>query len=255
MRFELGVLIFTFFLITPLMGSAEEAIVMNEDSTFQTDLTVNQMLEIRNETMVEIGTYQENVTVKLVNGHLNITTQNNWFGVFTIFYGYMEDNISWDGVWSVNVTPVNDDPEILKITLSGDPGSLENPVSYGVSYSDIDGDPITVKWYLDDEEITSGDQGHRYIYPDQNNLTVVIDDGNGGTDSMTVTIHTIPPEGWGEEPDNTKNRVIFWIIFGTAGIILLAAMVWVLFRPESKVRDDPAKTEEKDVQNLPKNNS
>ena len=140
---------------------------------------------------------------------------------------------------------MNDAPEILDVTLNGDPASLENPVIYNISYFDVDGDPISIKWYLDGEEMSTGAHGQRYIYPDQNNLTVVIDDGNGGIDSMTVIVHTIPPEGWGDEPDNTRNRIIFWTIFGTAGVILLAAMVWVLFRPEYRERDDHGSQREK----------
>jgi hypothetical protein len=228
---------------------------MDEDSTYQSERTLNEIFGLNNETQIEIDITNENATAILINGRVNITTHSNWNGFFLISYIYNQSGNITEGSFQVNVTPVNDAPSILDITLSGDPSSLENPVTYNVTYSDIDGDNITVTWYLDEEEIGSQDQGQRYIFPDQNNLTVVIDDGNGGTDSRTIVINTIPPEGWGDEPDNTKNRMIFWIIFGTAGIILLAAMVWVLFKPEKKDRKGMLSPTEDNSQNLPKNSS
>jgi hypothetical protein len=242
-------------LVIPIAASANNDFTMEEDSSFQTDARVNDILNLENETIVTILTQQEELSIRLLDGYLNITSTGDWYGIATIGYNYIENGTMADGEWTVNVTPMNDDPLIENVTLSGDPSSLANPVTYSVSYSDIDGDSITIKWYLEEEEIGSDDQGQRYIYPDQNNLTVVIDDGNGGMDSRTLVINTIPPEGWEDESDNTKNRVIFWIIFGTAGIILLAAMVWVLFQPESKERNDTPSPKENNAQNLPKNSS
>lgn len=255
MRWGLILFVIPILLATPVKASTEVLITMDEDSTFQSEITLNEILGLNNETKIEISTINENVTATMINGYVNITTHSNWNGFFLISYIYNQTGNITEGSFRINVTPVNDDPLIENITLSGDPSSLVNPVTYSVSYSDIDGDSITIKWYLDEEEIGGEDQGQRYIYPDQNNLTVVIDDGNGGTDSRTLVINTIPPEGWEDESDNTKNRVIFWIIFGTAGIILLAAMVWVLFRPESKEGKETPSQKENNAQNLPKNRS
>jgi len=220
--------------ILPQVASAEEDFTMEEDSTYQTDDSVFDILNITSELFLGLDTDQENITVILVDGDMNITSIGNWFGVALIEYSYMDNGTQVNGTWTLNVTPVNDEPTVLNISLSGDPGVLDNPVTYSVSYLDVDGDDIKVSWFIDEEPAGEGDSVTRYIFPDQRNLTVIIDDGNGGTDSMSVSIHTVPPEGWGDRPDNTRNRIIFWVIFGSAGLILLAAAAWVILTPEKR---------------------
>jgi len=224
--------------------SAEEDFTMEEDSSFQTEITIFEILNVSSEEFLGLTSYQENVAVSLVDGYLNITTTGNWNGVASIGYNYIENGTSVAKKWTLNVTPVNDAPEVLNISLSGDPEELENPVTYSVSYIEVDGDAITVTWSIDNLPAGEGDAVTRYVFPDQRNLTVIIDDGNGGTDTMSVTIHTVPPEGWGDEPDNTRNRIIFWVIFGSAGLILLAAATWVILAPSKKRSDEGQDGEE-----------
>jgi hypothetical protein len=221
----IGVIILLILLVS---GSVSADIILDEDSWTVYDPYLDGMLTDEDLEELVIDTSDSDLIVEVQEGKLNISSRYDQYGEFfiTIY------NDTGPIVINVTIKPVNDDPEITNITLSGDPDSLINPVAFSVSFIDIDEDLISVTWYLDEEEIGNGMEGQRYIYPDQNNLTVVIDDGNGGTDSMSVTLHTIPPEGWGDEPDNTKNRIIFWTIFGSAGLILLAAMIWVLFKPE-----------------------
>ncbi|MGA1793887.1 MAG: hypothetical protein ACMUHM_08050 [Thermoplasmatota archaeon] len=238
MKFLAKVLI-SLIALTFLFGgvSAEEDFIMEEDSAFQTEETIYDLLDITGDMFLGLDSDQENITVSLVDGYLNITSTGNWYGIALIGYNYVENGTLVDGAWALNVTPVNDAPEILDISLSGDPENLANPVTCSVSYLDVDGDDIMVSWFLDEETAGEGETITRYIFPDQNNLTVVIDDGNGGTDSLSTTIHTIPPEGWGDEPDNTRNRIIFWIIFGSAGLILIAAAAWVILAPSKPKRE------------------
>ncbi|MBN1389416.1 MAG: hypothetical protein JXA22_02120 [Candidatus Thermoplasmatota archaeon] len=208
--------------------SAEDDFTIEEDSSLLSEESVNEILGLDNDTVVSIYTYDENITISLVDGHLNIMTAVDWNGITLIGYNYIEDHTLVDGAWTLNVTPVNDAPEIINITLSGDPDNLENPVTYSVVYMDADGDEIMVSWSLGEDDAGEGVTVTRYVFPDQNDLTVVVDDGNGGSDTMNISIHTIPPKGWGDEPDNTRNRIIFWSIFGSAGLILLVAVWWVV---------------------------
>ncbi|MBN1539888.1 MAG: hypothetical protein JW939_07070 [Candidatus Thermoplasmatota archaeon] len=227
----------SFILVLLLLSSVvsgEDDFTMEEDSTFQTDMSVYELLNISSDKFLGLGSDQENVTVSIIGGFLTITSTGNWYGAALIDYNYIEDDTLVDKAWTLNVTPVNDAPEIINITLSGDPDNLENPVTYSVSFTDVDGDEVKVSWTLDGEDAGEGDSVTRYIFPDQNNLTVIIDDDNGGTDSMSISIYTVPPEGWGDQPDNTRNRIIFWSIFGSAGLLLLAAIVWVMLSPSEK---------------------
>lgn len=234
MKWGLAILIIFLLAIIPSSTSGLVVVRMNEDSSFQMNETVHKIFNLTENTTFQMEMIPDIIEVNEVEGSLNFTPVENWFGLFEISFTFnTSGNITYDMIL-VNVTNVNDDPTIQEILLNGDPSTLANPVAAILNYTDIDSDDVEIIWYLDEEEIGKGETVQRYIYPDQNNLTVVIDDGNGGMDSMTVTIHTIPPKGWGDGPDNTKNRIIFWIIFGSAGTILLAAMIWVLFRPESK---------------------
>ncbi|MGA1820340.1 MAG: hypothetical protein ACMUHU_04950 [Thermoplasmatota archaeon] len=232
---------FCLIALTVLLGaaSAETELVMEEDSSFQTDRPLHEILNTSEEAEITIGPMNENITIRIVDGFLNITSSGNWFGITLIFYGYIDGGIATDGALRLNVTPVNDAPEILGISLSGDHDNLNNPVTYSVSCIDVDGDDLKITWFLDEETAGEGETVTRYIFPDQNNLTVIIDDGNGGTDSMSAAIRTIPPEGWGDEPDNTRNRIIFWVIFGSAGLILLAAAAWVMMAPAGRRSEEP----------------
>ncbi|MGA1873376.1 MAG: hypothetical protein ACMUHY_06860 [Thermoplasmatota archaeon] len=236
MRRDLAVLLLLSLFLTTQSASGEEDFSMKEDSSFQTDVRAYDILNISGDTFLGVLSYQENVTVTLVDGFLNFTAIGDWNGVAVIGYNYIEDATLVDGNWTLNVIPVNDAPVILGIVLSGDPSNLSNPVTYGVECTDVDGDELVISWFLGEDTAGEGASQTRYVFPDQNELTVIVDDGNGGIDSLTVEIHTIPPEGWGDEPDNTRNRLIFWFIFGSAGTIFLAASFWVMFMGGRKDR-------------------
>jgi hypothetical protein len=103
----------------------------------------------------------------------------------------------------------------------------------------MDGDQLEIIWYIDQEKIGEGPDIQYYIYPGRKNLTVVVDDGSGGTVSTWIDIDPLPPPGWGEEPDNTRNRIIFWSIFGSGGLIFAALTAWVFL---SRGKDEGGST-------------
>ncbi|HIF9315456.1 TPA: Ig-like domain-containing protein, partial [Photobacterium damselae] len=97
---------------------------------------------------------------------------------------------------TVNVTPVNDAPV-------GEDVSAETPedtaVTGQLTATDVDGDNLTFKPGTNPEngQVTvNADGSWEYVpNPDFNgedSFTVVVDDGNGGTDTITVTVNVTP---------------------------------------------------------------
>ncbi len=121
----------------------------------------------------------------------------------------------------------NTPPENIEITGIPSDGRIENPLNASVTFTDPDGDEVTTTWLLDGEEIGSGNSIQRYVYPGRHNLTVVLDDGNGSVVQVSRTLDPIPPPGWNDEPDNRRNELIFWSIFGAGGMIFGAVAAWI----------------------------
>ncbi|MGI2797054.1 Ig-like domain-containing protein [Photobacterium damselae] len=97
---------------------------------------------------------------------------------------------------TVNVTPVNDAPEGEDISAET---QEETAVTGQLTATDVDGDNLTFKPGTNPEngQVTvNADGSWEYVpNPDFNgedSFTVVVDDGNGGTDTITVTVNVTP---------------------------------------------------------------
>ncbi|MCG9706573.1 retention module-containing protein [Photobacterium damselae] len=97
---------------------------------------------------------------------------------------------------TVNVTPVNDAPEGEDVSAET---QEETAVTGQLTATDVDGDNLTFKPGSDptNGQVTVNPDGSwKYIpNPDFNgedSFTVVVDDGNGGTDTITVTVNVTP---------------------------------------------------------------
>ncbi|HIF9171145.1 TPA: tandem-95 repeat protein, partial [Photobacterium damselae] len=97
---------------------------------------------------------------------------------------------------TVNVTPVNDAPV-------GEDVSAETPeetaVTGQLTATDVDGDNLTFKPGSDptNGQVTVNPDGSWEYVPNpdfngEDSFTVVVDDGNGGTDTITVTVNVTP---------------------------------------------------------------
>ncbi|HIF9229710.1 TPA: tandem-95 repeat protein, partial [Photobacterium damselae] len=97
---------------------------------------------------------------------------------------------------TVNVTPVNDAPV-------GENVSAETPedtaVTGQLTATDVDGDNLTFKPGTNPEngQVTVNADGSWEYVPNtdfngEDSFTVVVDDGNGGTDTITVTVNVTP---------------------------------------------------------------
>jgi hypothetical protein len=126
----------------------------------------------------------------------------------------------------------NSPPENIIITGIPQDGRIENPLNATISFEDPDGDNVSVTWLLDGEEIGKGYSIIRYIYPGRKNLTAVLDDNNGSVIQVSRIVDPVPPPGWGDKPDNRRNELIFWTIFGSGGLIFALAAAWIWLKKE-----------------------
>ncbi|HIF9190747.1 TPA: tandem-95 repeat protein, partial [Photobacterium damselae] len=97
---------------------------------------------------------------------------------------------------TVNVTPVNDAPVGENVTAET---QEETAVTGQLTATDVDGDNLTFKPGSDPEngQVTVNADGSWEYVPNtdfngEDSFTVVVDDGNGGTDTITVTVNVTP---------------------------------------------------------------
>ncbi|HIF9355818.1 TPA: tandem-95 repeat protein, partial [Photobacterium damselae] len=97
---------------------------------------------------------------------------------------------------TVNVTPVNDAPVGEDVSAET---QEETAVTGQLTATDVDGDNLTFKQGSDptNGQVTVNPDGSWEYVPNPNfngedSFTVVVDDGNGGTDTITVTVNVTP---------------------------------------------------------------
>ncbi|HIF9467390.1 TPA: Ig-like domain-containing protein, partial [Photobacterium damselae] len=97
---------------------------------------------------------------------------------------------------TVNVTPVNDAPVGENVTTET---QEETAVTGQLIATDVDGDNLTFKPGTNPEngQVTVNADGSWEYVPNadfngEDSFTVVVDDGNGGTDTITVTVNVTP---------------------------------------------------------------
>ncbi|HIF9233445.1 TPA: Ig-like domain-containing protein, partial [Photobacterium damselae] len=97
---------------------------------------------------------------------------------------------------TVNVTPVNDAPVGENVTTET---PEDTAVTGQLTATDIDGDNLTFKPGSDptNGQVTVNPDGSWEYVPNtdfngEDSFTVVVDDGNGGTDTITVTVNVTP---------------------------------------------------------------
>ena len=138
-------------------------------------------------------------------------------------------------IWMDNASG-NSPPQNVEINGIPEDGRIENPLNATVSFIEPDGDVVSIRWLLDGEEIATGQSVRRYVYPGTYNLTVELNDGNGSVVKMSRILDPIPPPGYGEKPDNRKNDLIFWSIFGAGGIIFALTAAWIWLKKDENIK-------------------
>ena len=123
----------------------------------------------------------------------------------------------------------NDPPRILSLSAPQN-GTIDNPLNISIVAQDPENGNLTYSWYLDGELIGEGPGLTYYLFPGARNVTLVISDPEGNSISRSWVFSATPPPGWGDRPDNDRNRAIFWSIFGIFGTILILVLAFILFR-------------------------
>ena len=196
----------------PLIANDDEA-VSAEDSVTDIDVLANDTGGTGAKTLDEVIS-AENVTANIVNNRLSIKPDLNFNGVAAIVYAVIDANGNRDtATLTLNVTPVNDAPVANDDSAATDAGA---PVTVDVSANDndVDGDDLTLsltedapaggKIRIEDGKIVyTPDEG----YSGEDSFGYEVSDGQGGTDSATVTVNVAPGEDNGENPGNTGGEV------------------------------------------------
>ncbi|MEA3559592.1 MAG: hypothetical protein U9R75_10095 [Candidatus Thermoplasmatota archaeon] len=169
------------------------------------------------------------------DGKLNITSDDNWNGVSSISISNGTKTIIVD----VNVLPVNDAPIITGVIGPDNLTGAVNPLNMSVEVEDVDDDELTVEWFVgnrpvepEDEPVTTGRYFNWYVYPGNKFVTVKVSDPYGADVTMEFEVSMKAPPGAEDGPDNTWNRIIFWMIFGSGGLIFGLCALWVIVKKD-----------------------
>ena len=148
-------------------------------------------------TVTEASSPDGTVTIN-PDGTLTFTPNANFNGTTTITYTISDGNGGFDtATVTVSVTPVNDAPVAVDDTAST---TEDAPVTIPVlaNDSDVDGDDLTVTSASSpDGSVVINPDGTITFTPNANfngvtTITYTISDGNGGTDTATVTLTVVP---------------------------------------------------------------
>ncbi len=125
---------------------------------------------------------------------------------------------------------LGDEPPRINTVEGPGNGTIENPLNITIDAMDPEGGNLTFIWYLDGERIGEGARFTYSLFPGARNVTVIISDQTGNSITRSWVFSAEPPPGWGDRPDNARNRLIFWAIFGISGFVLVLVLSYMLFR-------------------------
>ena len=107
-----------------------------------------------------------NINVSIVSGIVTLIPDPDWYGYEDITFTATDDSLaSVSDEVRVTIDPVNDAPVINSYYPSYSPVTIDETESqlFWVSASDIDGDPLSYQWYVDDVSQT-GQTDSIYTY-------------------------------------------------------------------------------------------
>ncbi|PSW02608.1 retention module-containing protein, partial [Photobacterium lipolyticum] len=195
--------------------SVNDAPVANDDTELSTEedtpLTIDVLdndSDVDNDTLTitKATVPAEQGTVAIDDGKLVFTPADNFNGEATISYEISDGQGATDAATAtVTVTPVNDAPVLegennkplgddISVTTSED-----KPVSGTLKATDIDGDTVSFEKGTEPQNgsvIVSADGTWTYTpntdYNGSDSFTVVVSDGNNGTDTISVNVGVTP---------------------------------------------------------------
>ncbi|MBF7073393.1 tandem-95 repeat protein [Glaciecola sp. MH2013] len=175
-----------------------DAVTIPEEGTATVNVLANDTDPDNNPLSVSNASSNDGSVVVLPNGDVQFTPNPNFTGDAVVFYTLIDSTGEVDtGTLLVTVTPENDAPVVPDQTLAAveDTPLTFDPLANGV---DVDGDDLTISNIsVTEGTITQNPDGSFTYTPDPDFsgfvvVTYTVDDGNGGTDDVTVTINVAP---------------------------------------------------------------
>ncbi|UTF61348.1 Ig-like domain-containing protein [Gilvimarinus sp. DA14] len=181
-------------------------VAVNDNVTVSEDSGATVIDVLANDSDVESDllsvtavTQPSNGTVALVNGEVRYTPDANFTGQDTFTYTVSDGNGGTDtGTVTVTVDPENDPPVAVNdnVTVSEDSGATVIDVL--ANDSDVEGDLLSVTAVTQPSNgtVTLVNGEVRYTpdanFTGQDTFTYTVSDGEGGTESATVTVNVTP---------------------------------------------------------------
>lgn len=172
---------------------------------------------------VIITSSDENVSASAEGARIVVTASGDWHGTAMLDI----DDGSITVQVKVIVEPVND-PPIIRI--EGDPASHSSTGSIDLVATGIDpeGKGVHYRWEIDGMVVSTEPHLRYHVMPGSSNLTLTVTDEDGMYSALFWELDPRTPVGWEEDIDEHRNRITYWVIFGSSGSIFVGALVWIL---------------------------
>ena len=144
-------------------------------------------------------TQSSNGSVSRSGDSLTYTPNANFYGTDSFSYTISDGKGGTDSASvSITVVNVNDPPKAVTDSASVLPNSGANPINVLGNDSDPEGDPLTIDFVTQGSHGSVSNNGSNVTYtPDAgftgtDSFTYTITDGNGGSDTASVTVNVTP---------------------------------------------------------------
>ncbi len=191
-------------------SAVDDTATVEEDSTDNViDVTANDF-DLDGDTLTVTSAIAQNGTATPSGGTVVYTPNADFNGQDTITYTIADGNGGSDTAFvTVTVNSVNDPPVANDDTANVEEDSTNNSINVTANDTDVDGDTLTVTSATAGNGTVTPSGGNVLYTPDENyfgqdTIDYTISDGNGGTDSATVSVTVAsvedPPQAVNDAP-------------------------------------------------------
>tara|TARA_Y100000310_G_scaffold114158_1_gene112656 strand:+ start:3021 stop:8414 length:5394 start_codon:yes stop_codon:yes gene_type:complete len=210
----------------PVLNSINDSSV-NEDSTLNFNITGSDP----DSDTLTYGSNLSSISISKVNNSfasVSFTPTNSNVGTNTINFSLSDGTTTVYQIMTITVNNTNDAPTITSSSPTSDP-IIKNSTSqsFSVSTSDVDGDSLTITWYVNGTSSGTGSSKSITQTTSSNseafNITAIISDGNTTTSkTWNLIVTSIPFANTFTESETTNFSAISNLSSAT-GIVLAEA--------------------------------
>jgi len=162
--------------------------ITNEDTLITIDVLANDKDVDSSLTLSKITASPLHGSASIQSNKIYYTPNINYYGIDSLEYEVSDSMLTDTATVSITINSVNDKPKIDSYSPLTNPSIQEKQnQGFSITASDEDGDVLTIKWYLDGQEVASGNS-YNYIsdYASQgmHEVKVVISDGKATTEHI-----------------------------------------------------------------------